>query len=69
MKIAHDNGMKVLEDTAQSYGSVYNGNRAGSVADMVATSFYPTKPLGCYGDGGAIFTNSEEECTITARLA
>ena len=61
IKIAHDNGMKVLEDAAQSYGSVYNGKRAGSVADMVATSFYPTKPLGCYGDGGAIFTNSEEE--------
>ena len=61
MKIAHDNGMKVLQDAAQSYGSIYNGNRAGSVADMVATSFYPTKPLGCYGDGGAIFTNSEEE--------
>ena len=61
MKIAHDNGMKVLEDAAQAYGSTYNGKKAGSVADMVATSFYPTKPLGCYGDGGATFTNSEEE--------
>ena len=61
MKIAHDNNMKVLEDAAQSYGSTYNGKKAGSVADMVATSFYPTKPLGCYGDGGATFTNSEEE--------
>ena len=61
MKIAHDNGMKVLEDAAQSYGSSYNGKKAGSVADMVATSFYPTKPLGCYGDGGATFTNYEEE--------
>ena len=61
MKIAHENGMKVLQDAAQSYGSVYKGKRAGSVADMVATSFYPTKPLGCYGDGGAVFTNSEEE--------
>lgn len=61
MKIAHDNGMKVLEDAAQAYGSTYNGKRAGAGADMVATSFYPTKPLGCYGDGGATFTNSEEE--------
>lgn len=61
MKIAHDNGMLVLQDAAQSYGSSYNGKKAGSVADMVATSFYPTKPLGCYGDGGAVFTNSEEE--------
>ncbi len=61
MKIAHDNGMKVLEDAAQAYGSTYNGKKAGSVADMVATSFYPTKPLACYGDGGATFTNSAEE--------
>lgn len=61
MKIAHENGMKVLEDAAQSYGSTYNGKKAGSVADMVATSFYPTKPLACYGDGGATFTNSAEE--------
>lgn len=61
MEIAHANGMKVLEDAAQAYGSTYNGKKAGSVADMVATSFYPTKPLGCYGDGGATFTNSEEE--------
>ena len=61
MQIAHENGMKVLEDAAQAYGSRYNGKPAGSYADMVATSFYPTKPLACYGDGGATFTNSEEE--------
>lgn len=61
MKIAHKHGMKVLADSAQSYGSEYKGKKAGSIADMTATSFYPTKPLGCYGDGGATFTNSEEE--------
>lgn len=61
MKIAHANGMKVLSDAAQSYGSLYNGIRAGNIADMTSTSFYPTKPLACYGDGGACFTNSEEE--------
>ena len=61
LKIAHDNGMKVLADSCQSYGSVYKGKKAGSFADMSATSFYPTKPLGCYGDGGAVFTNSSEE--------
>lgn len=60
-KIAHANGMKVLSDAAQSYGSVYKGVRAGNIADMTATSFYPTKPLACYGDGGAVFTNSNEE--------
>ena len=61
LKIAHANGMKVLADSCQSYGSVYKGRKAGSFADMSATSFYPTKPLGCYGDGGAVFTNSNEE--------
>lgn len=60
-KIAHANGMKVLSDAAQSYGSVYKGTRTGNVTDMTATSFYPTKPLACYGDGGAVFTNSSEE--------
>lgn len=60
-KIAHDNGMKVLSDAAQSYGSIYKGVRAGNITDMTATSFYPTKPLACYGDGGAVFTNSNEE--------
>ena len=61
MKIAHANGMKVLSDAAQSYGSIYKGKKAGAITDMTATSFYPTKPLACYGDGGAIFTNSESE--------
>lgn len=61
ISIAHKNGMKVLSDAAQSYGSEYNGKRAGSIADMTSTSFYPTKPLACYGDGGAVFTNSETE--------
>lgn len=61
IKIAHENGMKVLSDSCQSYGSVYHGKNAGSIADMTATSFYPTKPLAAYGDGGAVFTNDENE--------
>ncbi len=61
IKIAHENGMKVLSDSCQSFGSVYHGKNAGSIADMSATSFYPTKPLGGYGDGGAVFSNSNEE--------
>ncbi len=60
-KIAHNNGMKVLADSCQSFGSEYKGTKTGNVADMTAVSFYPTKPLGCYGDGGAVFTNSNEE--------
>ena len=61
IKIAHENGMKVLSDSCQSYGSVYHGKNAGSIADMTATSFYPTKPLAAYGDGGAVFSNTETE--------
>lgn len=61
ISLAHANGMKVLSDACQSYGSVYKGKKAGSIADMTATSFYPTKPLACYGDGGATFTDSAEE--------
>lgn len=61
IKIAHENGMKVLSDSCQSYGSVYHGKKSGSIADMTATSFYPTKPLAGYGDGGAVFTNNNDE--------
>lgn len=60
-RIAHKHGMKVLSDSAQGYGSEYKGVRSGNIADMTSTSFYPTKPLACYGDGGAVFTNSEQE--------
>ncbi len=50
----------ILEDAAQSFGAEYKGRRAGAFGDCAATSFYPAKPLGCYGDGGAIFTNDEK---------
>lgn len=50
--------LKILEDTAQGFGGVYKGRKAGSFGDAAATSFFPAKPLGCYGDGGAIFTNN-----------
>ena len=61
LAIASKYNLKVLSDACQSFGSEYHGKKAGSIADMTATSFYPTKPLGGYGDGGAAFTNSEEE--------
>lgn len=50
----------ILEDCAQGFGSTYHGKRAGSFGDISTTSFFPAKPLGCYGDGGAVFTDNEE---------
>jgi len=59
-KIASKYGLKVIEDAAQGFGGEINGQRAGSFGDIATTSFFPAKPLGCYGDGGAIFTDSDE---------
>ena len=58
-QIAKEHKLFVLEDAAQSFGGAYRGKIAGNLADIAATSFFPAKPLGCYGDGGAIFTNNE----------
>lgn len=58
-KIAKKYNLKVLEDAAQSFGGSIKGEKVGSFGDVSATSFYPAKPLGCYGDGGAIFTNND----------
>lgn len=49
----------LLEDAAQSFGAIYNGKQCGSFGHAAITSFFPAKPLGCYGDGGAIFTNHD----------
>jgi UDP-2-acetamido-2-deoxy-ribo-hexuluronate aminotransferase len=57
--IAEKYQLFVLEDAAQSFGAWYKGRRTGSLGDMAATSFFPAKPLGGYGDGGAIFTNDD----------
>ena len=48
----------MVEDAAQSFGSTHYNKKSCSIADISTTSFFPTKPLGCYGDGGAIFTNN-----------
>ena len=57
--IAKKHGLFVLQDAAQSFGATYKGRRAGSSGNVGATSFFPAKPLGCYGDGGAIFCNDD----------
>ena len=53
-------GVILIEDAAQSFGATYKGKKCCSFGDIACTSFFPTKPLGCYGDGGAIFTDDEE---------
>ena len=59
-KIADDHALFLLEDAAQSFGATYKNKKAGSFGNAAATSFYPSKPLGCYGDGGAVFTDDDE---------
>jgi Predicted pyridoxal phosphate-dependent enzyme apparently involved in regulation of cell wall biogenesis len=58
--IALKHGLKVIADAAQSFGSKSGDQRTGNVADVTVTSFYPTKPLSCYGDGGGVFTNCDD---------
>lgn len=57
--IAEQNHLFVIEDAAQSFGATYHGRRAGGLANIGCTSFFPAKPLGCYGDGGMCFTNDD----------
>jgi UDP-2-acetamido-2-deoxy-ribo-hexuluronate aminotransferase len=62
--MAAQRGLFVLEDAAQSFGATYQGKRAGALAEVAATSFFPAKPLGGYGDGGAIFTDNDSLADI-----
>ena len=57
-------GMKLLCDAAQGFGGLLDGRRAGGIGDAASTSFFPAKPLGCYGDGGATFTNDDALDTL-----
>jgi UDP-2-acetamido-2-deoxy-ribo-hexuluronate aminotransferase len=66
--IAKKYGLKVLEDSAQGFGGEINGKKACSFADAATTSFFPAKPLGCYGDGGAIFTNDDTTAKLIQSL-
>ena len=58
-QIAEKHGIAVIEDAAQSFGATYKGRKSCNVSTIGCTSFFPSKPLGCYGDGGAIFTNDD----------
>ena len=58
--IAKKHNLKVIIDGAQSFGATYKGKKEAQVCDIYTTSFFPAKPLGCYGDGGAVFTDNDE---------
>jgi UDP-2-acetamido-2-deoxy-ribo-hexuluronate aminotransferase len=67
--IAARHGIPVIEDAAQSFGATYKGRRSCNLTTIACTSFFPSKPLGCYGDGGAIFTNDDELAKVMRQIA
>lgn len=68
-EIAQRHGIPVIEDAAQSLGARYKGRPSGGLSTVACTSFFPTKPLGCYGDGGAIFTSDDELARVMRQIA
>ena len=67
--IAARQGIPVIEDAAQSFGATYKGRKSCNLSTIACASFFPSKPLGCYGDGGAIFTNDEELAKVMRQIA
>ncbi|AHB55071.1 TPA: DegT/DnrJ/EryC1/StrS family aminotransferase [Pseudomonas aeruginosa] len=68
-EIAAEYGIPVIEDAAQSFGAIYKGRRSCSLTKIACTSFFPSKPLGCYGDGGAIFTEDDGLAEVMRQIA
>ncbi|MGN0864354.1 MAG: DegT/DnrJ/EryC1/StrS family aminotransferase [Stenotrophomonas koreensis] len=67
--IATRHGITVIEDAAQSFGASYKGRKSCNLSTIATTSFFPSKPLGCYGDGGAIFTSDDELAKVMRQIA
>ena len=68
INITKKNNMVLIADAAQSFGAEYYNKKVGGLADITCTSFFPAKPLGCYGDGGALFTDNDEIADKLKRL-
>jgi len=68
-EVAAKYNLPVIEDGAQSFGASYKGRKSCNLSTIGCTSFFPTKPLGCYGDGGAIFTNDDKLATVLRQIA
>jgi dTDP-4-amino-4,6-dideoxygalactose transaminase len=68
LAIAAAHGLWVICDAAQSFGAVYKGRKIGTLGDITTTSFFPAKPLGCYGDGGAVFTDDDDVAAVLKSL-
>ncbi|WP_431855828.1 DegT/DnrJ/EryC1/StrS family aminotransferase [Azospirillum sp.] len=66
--IVRENGLWLVCDAAQAFGAVYRGRPVGTLGDLTTTSFFPAKPLGCYGDGGAVFTDDDETMAVLKSL-
>lgn len=67
--VAARHGITVIEDAAQSFGALYKGRKSCNLSQIACTSFFPSKPLGCYGDGGAIFTNDDEQAKVMRQIS
>ena len=66
--VADEYGLSVIADAAQAFGAALNGTEVGRLAEITATSFFPAKPLGCYGDGGAVLTDDDERAATLRSL-
>jgi UDP-2-acetamido-2-deoxy-ribo-hexuluronate aminotransferase len=67
--IASRHGIPVIEDAAQSFGATYKGRKSCNLTTIACASFFPSKPLGCYGDGGALFTNDDALALVMRQIA
>lgn len=67
--IAARHGIPVIEDAAQSFGATYKGRKSCNLTTIACASFFPSKPLGCYGDGGAVFTSDDELAKVIRQIA